>query len=229
MEGSFQAAHRRVSIHRMIQEYGLMFDAVLEGAGVKGFEEKLTAFGEKWENEKLWQKDENSLEFDLPRSGGPVSVLITVDGYDPVAVSFEKGTSISDWEIVTAEGSFPVKDRSDIYIVRTNDQPRVTLTPRSIEFPEATMLQLRVDPETGMRLNVVRSGLSPVKLSVDKAENKIKGGIDARNITVERQGSLVADVVSNKALEEMLMNAPGVQGIIVGIKPIPDLFKTLNN
>jgi len=227
MEGSFQASHRRVSIHRMIQEYGLMFDSVLDGVGVKGFEERLAAFGEKWDKEKLWQKEENSLEFELPQPGAPVMVSVVVDGYDPVTISFEKGKNGSPWDIVTSEGIFPVNDRSDIYIVRTNDQPRVTLKPKAIEFPQATTLQLRVSPETGMRLNVVRAGLSPVKMSVDRAEKKIDGGIDARNIKVQRDGKLETSVMSNKALEDILMSAPGVQGIIVGIQPITDLSKFL--
>ena len=61
----------------------------------------------------------------------------------------------------------------------------------------------------------------------DKAERIVDGGIDARNIKVERRGRLAAEAVSNKALEDMLMSAPGMQGVIVGIKPIPDLFKLL--
>jgi hypothetical protein len=53
------------------------------------------------------------------------------------------------------------------------------------------------------------------------------GGIDARNIKVKRQGQLATGVVSNKALEDMLTHAAGVQGVIVGIKPIEDVVNFL--
>lgn len=225
MEGSFQAAHRRVSIHRMIQEYGLMFDAVLDGVGVKGFEERLEAFAQKWESGKLWHKDAHALVFDVPQEGEQVPVQITLDGNEPLTVSFRKGTASSGWEVVTEEGNFPVKDKSDIYVVRTNDQSRVTLTPKSVEFPEAVRLRFQVDAVTGIRLSVVRSGFSPVKLSKDSAERT--GGIDVRRITLDRQGKGVNDVLSSKALEDRLMSAPGVRGVIVGMSPIADLPRFL--
>lgn len=52
MQASFQGAHQRVSIHRMVQEYGLMFDAVVAGEGVVEFERSLATFGAAWDEKE---------------------------------------------------------------------------------------------------------------------------------------------------------------------------------
>ena len=49
------------------------------------------------------------------------------------------------------------------------------------------------------------------------------GGIDARNIGVDRAGDLIQGVVSDKALEAMLSGAPGVKAVIMSVTPISDL------
>ncbi|MBF0619057.1 MAG: hypothetical protein HQL19_02695 [Candidatus Omnitrophica bacterium] len=54
-------------------------------------------------------------------------------------------------------------------------------------------------------------------------ENAMNGGIDARNISVDRKGALTSGIVSDQALEEILTNAAGVRGVIVGISPIQNL------
>ena len=61
----------------------------------------------------------------------------------------------------------------------------------------------------------------------DKAANSETGGIDARQIVVERHGQHVMSTVSDPALEDMLTHAPGVRGIIIGVKPIVDMEKFL--
>lgn len=116
MRSSFQAAHERVSIHRMVQEYGFMFDSALRGEGVKGFEERLKAFGKQWEKEKRWQKE-------------------------------------------------PAMD----------------------------------------------------------AAARNTGGIDARNIGVDRAGTLIQGVMDDQALEAMLSSAPGVRAVIMSVTPFSDL------
>jgi hypothetical protein len=50
------------------------------------------------------------------------------------------------------------------------------------------------------------------------------GGIKLDNIPLERQGNLAADIVTDKSLEKMLLNARGLYGVIVGITNIPDLL-----
>jgi hypothetical protein len=55
----------------------------------------------------------------------------------------------------------------------------------------------------------------------------VQGGIDARNIAVDRQGEFISGVLSDKALEDMIMKAPGLRGVIVGISPVPDLMALL--
>ena len=53
------------------------------------------------------------------------------------------------------------------------------------------------------------------------------GGIDVRNIGVDRQGQLMAGVLSDSAMEKVLMNAPGLKGVIIGITPIHNLSAVL--
>lgn len=118
MQASFQAAHRRVSIHRMVQEYGLMFDAVLSEKGVVEFEDSLKKFGTAWEEKNLWQKQ------------------YTTEPLDNAAAT---------------------------------------------------------------------------------------GGIDARNIRVGRQGELMSGIMSDQALEAMLLNAPGVKAVIMNVRPMADV------
>ena len=65
--------------------------------------------------------------------------------------------------------------------------------------------------------------LSRSHVSEDKALTAVPGGIKLDHIALERQGSLTADIVSNKALENLLVNAKGVYGVIVDITPIPNL------
>ncbi len=60
---------------------------------------------------------------------------------------------------------------------------------------------------------------------VDAAQDN--GGIDVRNISVNRQGTLDANVVSGQALEDMLKKASGLRGIITGITPIQNLSSVL--
>ena len=64
-----------------------------------------------------------------------------------------------------------------------------------------------------------KTGTDPV----DVAATADTGGIDARNIGVDRRGDLVPGVLSDRALEEVLMNTPGLRGVIVSITPIVDL------
>jgi hypothetical protein len=49
------------------------------------------------------------------------------------------------------------------------------------------------------------------------------GGIKLDNIKVERQGRLMADVLSDQTLEAVLSQAQGLYGVIVGITPISNL------
>jgi hypothetical protein len=53
----------------------------------------------------------------------------------------------------------------------------------------------------------------------------IPGGIKFEGIKVERQGSLMTDIISDKALEGILLNAQGLYGVIIGITPIPNLLE----
>lgn len=49
------------------------------------------------------------------------------------------------------------------------------------------------------------------------------GGIDVRNIDVDRQGDLMANVVGDAAMEQLLWNAPGVRAVILNVTPIADV------
>ncbi|MBF0123179.1 MAG: glycogen/starch synthase [Candidatus Omnitrophica bacterium] len=49
------------------------------------------------------------------------------------------------------------------------------------------------------------------------------GGIDARNIGVDRTGDLIQGAVSDEALEAILAGAPGVKAVIMNVTPISDL------
>ncbi|MEI8012271.1 MAG: glycogen/starch synthase [Candidatus Omnitrophota bacterium] len=51
----------------------------------------------------------------------------------------------------------------------------------------------------------------------------VEGGIDARNVKLDRKGDLMRGVVSDAAMERMLMEAPGLKGVIVGVEPIMNL------
>ncbi|MBF0331495.1 MAG: hypothetical protein HQL17_06125, partial [Candidatus Omnitrophica bacterium] len=225
MVGSFQAAHRRVSIHRMVQEYGLMFDAVWNGEGVADFEAKLDTFGRNWESKKSWQKEGRSIVFDLPQTGEAVSLLMTLDGYDPLNVSIaRKDAEGGVFDLVTPTGTFPIKNGSDIYVIRSNNQLRAM--PKPPAFGTAGMTRLRMQINGNMRINVVRSGTSQVKITVlDNAQAKklVDGGIDLQNIAVDRQGELMAGIVSDKAIESMLLQSSGVRGVIMSITPIADI------
>jgi len=61
--------------------------------------------------------------------------------------------------------------------------------------------------------------------AIDAAQRQ--GGIDARNIGVNRSGELMPGVVSDRAMEALLANAPGLRGIIVSITPLTGLRKVL--
>jgi glucan phosphorylase len=226
MQASFQAAHRRVSIHRMIQEYGIMFDSIIDRVGINEFEKRLATFGSKWETEKLWQKEVPTLEFDSPTSGHRVSFSIVLDGYDSMKVSLSKTAETSGLELTTPNGTFPVKDRSDIYILRSHEQFIFQATPPTpAERLGLTWLRLRTLNDTRMKIDIVRPGVSPVKIieTKDSAQFDTPGGIDATNIGIDRQGELLSGALSDQALEEMLASAPGLRGVIVGITPVPDL------
>lgn len=223
MQGSFQAAHRRVSIHRMVQEYGLMFDSVIDGVGVNGFEKRLSVFGEKWESEKLWQSDRNSMQFNLPTSVKPLDLKVSIDGYNTFAVSLSKDSGNSGLTLRTPTGTIAIADAPNVYFVRSNDQFKAVSNPRPSEIAEATLLRIRQVGDK-VKVDVISSGSSPVKITEDKAEKlNTEGGIDARNIQVARQGVLTGEVLSDSALEDMLVNAPGLRGVIVSITPVVDL------
>lgn len=64
------------------------------------------------------------------------------------------------------------------------------------------------------------------KMAADKALIS-PGGIKFDHIAVQRQGSLMTGVVSDQALEAMLLKAQGLYGVIVGITPIPNLMDFL--
>ena len=70
-----------------------------------------------------------------------------------------------------------------------------------------------------IKFDVIQEGYAPVSISVDNAQ----GGIDARKLAVERLGELMPGVVSDRALEAMVMNAQGFRAVIVGITPITNL------
>ncbi|MFH0754212.1 MAG: glycogen/starch synthase [Candidatus Omnitrophota bacterium] len=55
---------------------------------------------------------------------------------------------------------------------------------------------------------------------IDRAQ---QGGIDLDNIDINREGSLMPGVISDKAVEEMVTQAQGLKGIIVSITPISDV------
>ncbi|MBF0619807.1 MAG: hypothetical protein HQL19_06530 [Candidatus Omnitrophica bacterium] len=59
-----------------------------------------------------------------------------------------------------------------------------------------------------------------LKISVNAAMIAPEGGIDARNIAVERKGEIMKDVVTGAALEQMITNAPGLKGLILELKPL---------
>jgi hypothetical protein len=61
---------------------------------------------------------------------------------------------------------------------------------------------------------------SQAHLKTDQAQN---GGIDLKNINVERQGEIMPDVITDKAIEGMLMQASGIRGVIMSITPIADI------
>ena len=64
--------------------------------------------------------------------------------------------------------------------------------------------------------------LSPLSRTSEDAA-MAPGGIKLDNILMERQGSLMADVLSDQAQENMLAQASGLYGVIVGITPISNL------
>ncbi|MBF0593938.1 MAG: glycogen/starch synthase, partial [Candidatus Omnitrophica bacterium] len=222
MELSFQAAHRRVTIHRMVQEYGIMFNSIVDGVGVKGFEQRLKSFGEKWDLEKRWQKEGNSLEFDTPQIGKQLPLLINIDGFDDFEVSLRRGSGNFELDLVTDTGILPIKSHSDLYIIHANDKFHVALKATPEELVDATWLRFRALSDNRMKLDVVRSGAAPVKLTIKDA-SEITGGIDVRNIQVNRQGQLQAGAMTNTSLEQMILSAPAIQGFIVSISPVKDL------
>ncbi len=61
---------------------------------------------------------------------------------------------------------------------------------------------------------------------IDSAQNT--GGIDLRKVGVDRQGHLMADVITEKAIENMLAQASGVHGVIMSITPIRDIGALLH-
>ena len=72
------------------------------------------------------------------------------------------------------------------------------------------------------QVQVLERIANPAKESaMDKLANT--GGIDARNIGVDRAGDLIQGAVSDKALEELLSSAPGVRAVIMNVTPISDL------
>ena len=50
------------------------------------------------------------------------------------------------------------------------------------------------------------------------------GGIKLDNIPIERRGNVMTNVVNDKELEGMLLNAQGLYGVIIGITPISNLL-----
>ncbi|MEI6438351.1 MAG: hypothetical protein WCO69_06360 [Candidatus Omnitrophota bacterium] len=68
-------------------------------------------------------------------------------------------------------------------------------------------------------------GLSPDSDNAGKVQ--VEGGIDARDISVMRQGELTAGVVDDAAIERMIMSSPGLKGVIIDIKPVADIMMIL--
>ncbi|MBF0387841.1 MAG: hypothetical protein HQL20_08300 [Candidatus Omnitrophica bacterium] len=85
----------------------------------------------------------------------------------------------------------------------------------------------------GLVVHVVTIGSAVYVLLTDNSQAAdpsalpVDGGIDARNVGVERKGELMTGVVDNAALERMITDAPGLQGIIVDIKPVTNFSALL--
>ncbi len=64
MEGAFQASHEKVSIYRMIKEYGIAYDVLNEASPdlVAVIEARRKAFEEQWEREESWQIEPPPIE-----------------------------------------------------------------------------------------------------------------------------------------------------------------------
>ncbi len=58
-------------------------------------------------------------------------------------------------------------------------------------------------------------------LATDNAQKT--GGIDVRNIEVDRNGQLIANVINDRAIEDKILNASGLQAIIIQLTPIANL------
>jgi hypothetical protein len=82
--------------------------------------------------------------------------------------------------------------------------------------------------ERAIRLGTFVAGLAaeiktqlPQKAS---AAMVVPGGIKFDHIDLARQGDLMSGIITDRSLENVLMNARGLYGVIVGITPIPDLM-----
>lgn len=90
------------------------------------------------------------------------------------------------------------------------------------------------DPNSSSIEQLIRMGQFVQNLTIklkrvsDSAMIYNPGGIKLDNINVERQGHLTADIVTDKSLEDMLLNAQGLHGVIVGIIPIPNLIDAIH-
>jgi len=76
--------------------------------------------------------------------------------------------------------------------------------------------------QVGLQRKVEENRVDAASISV------LPGGIKFAGMKVEHQGSLTTDVISDQALEETLLHANGLAGIIVGIRPIPSLLDFVN-
>ncbi len=103
---------------------------------------------------------------------------------------------------------------------------------------EAIKKNIPVAEEAGNLLKVMRekmffkvfeeqdtSGVWWGALPVEKAQ--VQGGIDARNMGVTRHGELIQNVVNGAALEQMIVGAPGLKGMIMDIHPVMNLMMLL--
>ncbi|MBF0618786.1 MAG: hypothetical protein HQL19_01330 [Candidatus Omnitrophica bacterium] len=75
---------------------------------------------------------------------------------------------------------------------------------------------------TNEQAALVRDGKVPVEAAM--AGKQVDGGIDARNIGLDRQGRGNAEIVSSEALEKMIAGWTGIQGVIVSVTPMSSVL-----
>ncbi len=259
MEEAFRAAHQKVSIYRMINEYGIAFDVLNGGSAnpIAEFEKRRAHFEEQWDKEENWEHEPPPIEIKagetpplsidrdealylLNEIGGPFvwkdnkgeEVYKNGNGLSPFLEAFG---DITPLEFHNRPGSAdilshlnylygespvlaPLKEslREELNALKQEPETRgkIKLTKRAMDKLFDFVQELEKVEKTGQSLVV---GVS------DTAMN-IPGGIKLSNIPMDRQGRVMTDVVSDKALEDMVLNSRGLRGVIVGITPIADLL-----